>query len=259
MLLTLAAAALALIVIASAYFATVPDAVTISGVDAAPVQTDWQHALQVVANVKAKPPGLPVVCLLGDSVARECVASEGGWAAAVRDAGGPAALTYDLGSGNRSIAQDLRLIAALPKVPSIVFIGMDLDRFTAARSSPTITLPTPSEPPPAWAQHHYSTSLGLARKRSLVRAWMTRRYPVFKKNYASNLALLEKLIMAAKAKGLHPVLLDLPRNGAVIASALDVPIARYRRSCRALAADHDIPWVGFVTAAGLRNGDFHDL
>jgi Glycosyl hydrolase family 99 len=258
-LLTLAVVALALTVIASAYSAAVPGALTISRVDAATVQTDWRHTLQVVANVKAKPPGLPVVYLLGDSVARECVTSEEDWAAAVRDAGGPATLTYDLGSRNRSIAQDLRLIAALPEVPSIVFIGIDVDRFTAAPSSSTVKLPVPSEPLPAWTQHRFSASLSLARKRSLLRAWMTRRYPVFRRNYAYNLAKLEKLVKAAKAKGLHPVLLDLPRNTAVTGSALDAPIARYKRSCRALAADHDIPWVDFVAAAGLRRGDFHDL
>ena len=72
------------------------------------VQDDWRHTLQVVANVRADPPDVPVVYLLGGSVAREFVPSEASWAAAVQDAGGPAALTYILASRNRTAAQDLK-------------------------------------------------------------------------------------------------------------------------------------------------------
>ena len=222
-------------------------------------QNDWRHTLQVVANVRAKPPDVPVVYLLGGSVARECLPSEASWAAAVRDAGGPAALTYILASGDRTTAQDLKLVAALPEVPTIVFISVNVGRFTRAPSTPTISLPAPNEPLPAWSQHRYSTALSLAAKKALVRTWMQRRYPLFKQHYTYNLGMLEKLIKAAKAKGFHPVLLDLPRDTAVIGSAMDAPVGRYHRSCRALATRQGIPWVNFVAAAKLRNGDFYDL
>ena len=203
---------------------------------------------------------MPVVYLLGGSVARECLPSEASWAAAVQDAGGPAALTYILASRNRTTAQDLKLVAALPEVPTIVFISVNVGRFTPAPSTPpTISLPAPSEPLPAWSQHKYSTALSLAAKKALVRTWMQRRYPLFKQHYTYNLGMLEKLIKAAKAKGFHPVLLDLPRDTAVIGSAMDTPVGRYQRSCRALAARYGIPWVNFVSAAKLHNGDFYDL
>jgi hypothetical protein len=52
------------------------------------------------------------------------------------------------------------------------------------------------------------------------------------------------------------VLFELPRNTAVIGSALSAPTARYRDKCRALAAQYNIPWVSFVKAAEL---PFYDL
>ena len=88
---------------------------------------------------------------------------------------------------------------------------------------------------------------------------LVRRYPLFKKNYAANLAMLERVVRACKNRGLHPVLLDLPRNKAVIGSRLDAPVSRYQRSCKALAAEYDIPWVNFNPTAGLVNSDFYDL
>ncbi len=265
MLPALVVAALALIVIAAAQATVTHRTATPSPADAVALQSDRQHTLQVVANVRAKPPSVPVVYLLGGTGARECIVSEGGWAAGVKDAGGPAALTYDLASRGRTTALDLKLVAALPKAPTaskaptIVFIGVDLGRFTPAPSSPALALPAPLEPLPAWEQHHYSAPLSLAKKQALVRAWLAHRYSAFKRNYAYNLGMLDKLIKAVTAKGFHPVLLDLPRDKAVIGSALDVPIARYHRSCKALAARYGIPWVDLSKAAGLRNSDFHDL
>lgn len=225
----------------------------------AAAESDWQHTLQVIANLRAKRPSQPVVYLLGGSVARECIPSEASWAGAVQAAGAPAALTYDLGSRNRTTAQDLKLVAKLPDVPTILFIGMNVGRFTPAPSSPTVTLPAPKEPLPAWQQHRYSTAVSLGVKQSLLERWLTRRYPLFKQHYTYNLGMLEKLIKAAKARGFHPVLLDLPRNTAVIGSKMDGPVGRYHRSCRSLAAEYDIPWVDFVSAAKLANRDFYDL
>jgi hypothetical protein len=161
--------------------------------EAGAAQTDWQHTLQVVANVRAQPPTQPVVYLLGGSVARECIPSEASWAVAVRAAGGPAAMTFDLASRNRTTAQDLKIVARLPEVPTILFIGVNVGRFTPAPSSPTLTLPAARQPLPPWKQHRYSTALSIAKKRALVSDWMQRRYPVFKKNYAYNLGMLEKL------------------------------------------------------------------
>ena len=48
---------------------------------------DWAHAQQVVAALKAKPPKVPVVYLLGGSAARECTISDASWAAQVKRLG----------------------------------------------------------------------------------------------------------------------------------------------------------------------------
>ena len=207
----------------------------------AAAQSDWRHTLQVVANVRADPPTVPVVYLLGGSVARECVPSEASWAAAVKAAGGPAALTYDLGSRNRTSAQDLKLVAQMPAIPTILLIGVNVGRFTQAPSTPTITLPEPTASTPPWDQHHYSTALSSAKKKSLVSQWMQRRYPLFKQHFSDDLGTLEKLVKAAKAKGFHPVLLDLPRNTAIIGSAMDAPVGRYHRACADLARKYAHP------------------
>ena len=257
--LPLAAALLALALLATACAAPAPGTFGPSKVGAATVQSDWQHTLRVVANVRAKPPSLPVVYLLGGSVARECIISEASWAAAVREAGGPAALTYDLASGDRSAAEDLALVRELPRVPSIVLISVNVGRFTRAPSAPSIRLPAPSSRLPAWRQHRYSNPLSPSAKKAQVTTWMQRRYPLFVRYYSFNLGRLEQLIKACQAKGLRPVLLDLPRNREIIGAAMDAPVTRYHRSCQALADKYGIPWVNFVAAAKLANRDFRDL
>jgi hypothetical protein len=257
--LPLATVLLALTLLVAACAAPAPGNFRSSAAGAATLQTDWRHTLQVVANVRAKPPSLPVVYLLGGSVARECVVSEASWAAAVRDAGGPAALTYDLASGDRSTAVDLELVRKLPSVPSIVFISVNVGRFTRAPAAPSIRLPAPTSRLPRWRQHRYSTLLSVAAKKAQVTSWMQRRYPLFKRYYSYNLTELERLIKACRAKGLRPVLLDLPRNREIIGAAMDAPVSRYHRGCQALADKYRIPWVNFVTPAKLTNPDFRDL
>ena len=76
---------------------------------------DWAHVLQVVANLKAQPPAAPVVCLLGGSAARESTIDDASWAAQVEQLGGPSVVAYNLGSRNRTLAQDVELVRALRK------------------------------------------------------------------------------------------------------------------------------------------------
>ena len=92
---------------------------------------DWAHVLQVVANLKAQPPAVPFVCLLGGSAARESTIDDASWAAQVKDLGGPSVVAYNLGSRNRTLEQDVELIKALPETPGIVYIGINVGRFTA--------------------------------------------------------------------------------------------------------------------------------
>jgi hypothetical protein len=222
---------------------------------------DWQHALQVVADLRAHPPTRPLVLMMGNSIVRESTMRDSSWAAQVHQQGGPSVAAHDLGSSNQSFAQDLKLVPYLPAAPTIVFIGVDVVRFASPPSDPAVTLPAPGPVPPGYDPHRYSSAhiLAPAKKRGLVADWMRDRFPVFSRYYSYDLGQLEKLIKACLAKGLHPVLLDTPRNTAIIGHAFDKPVTRYHADCRALAARHGIPFVEMVDAARFANTDFYDL
>jgi hypothetical protein len=223
--------------------------------------TDWQHVLQVVANLRADPPAAPVVVLLGGSAARESTVSDADWAAQIAAAGGPAAAAFNLGSRNRTLAQDVALVKLLPHGPTVVYIGINVGRFTSPPSSPAIKLPQPTASAPPYDQHQYSQAKvkSAAQKKALVRAWLSDRYPYFKANYATSLRTLSKLVVACKERGFKPVLLELPRDTAIIGSSLDVPTARFTADCKKLAAAQKVPWVSFVARARLPDADFYDL
>jgi len=223
--------------------------------------SDWYHALDVIASVNETSPDVPVVLLLGGSCAREATVSDGDWAAQVERRGGPAVLTYNMGSRNQTFYEDVAFVKGLPQVPTIVYIGVNLGRFT----SPYTTKVVPLGPEPTkttrYSQHRYSKTriLSLTKKRWLVGDWLQRRYPVFQNRYAYNLGQLERLIRACKARGLRPVMLDLPRNMVVIKDRFYRPIQRYHQGCRALAGEYSIPFVNFVGAANLVDRDFYDI
>lgn len=222
---------------------------------------DWAHTLQVVANLGAAPPDDPVVVLLGGSAARESTISDASWRKQIKAIGGPATAAYNLGSRNRTLAQNVALVQALPKVPTIVYIGVNLGSFTSAQKTAKLSLPKPAATLPAYKQHAYSRThiLTTANKKMLVQAWRQDRFPVFKRNFASSSAVLAKLIKVCKARGMKPVLFELPRNTAVIGSRLNTPTAMYRAKCRALAKKHGVPYVSFVATAKLPNSSFYDL
>jgi hypothetical protein len=222
---------------------------------------DWLHALQVVADLRAQPPTRPLVLMIGSSIVRESTVSDAGWAAQVHKRGGPLVDTYDLGSRNQSFAQDVKLVPLVPKVPTIVFIGVDVVRFVSPHENPKIVLPVPAPVPAGYDPHRYTSGrvLPAVQKRKLVAAWMKGRYPVFSHNYAYNVGQLKKLIEECQARGLHPVLLDTPRNTAIIGRAFDKPVSRYRATCRQLAAKYGIPFVDMVGAARFATADFYDM
>ena len=74
---------------------------------------------------------------------------------------------------------------------------------------------------------------------------MDRRWAGFKRNKAANFAAIRRIIVAAQAKGLRPVLLDLPLNVAVVGSGLDKPRAAIRAGCTDLAGKHRRPYLHF--------------
>jgi hypothetical protein len=232
--------------------------------DGAPAkQDDFHHDLQVIANLMADPPAEPVVCLLGGSAARECTISEQVWAAQVQ-ALGATALTYDLGWAVQTFAEEVWLMEALPsgQLDGIVFIGISVGGFTRPQTSNSFPLPEPVFPLPPWVQHLYSQGyiLPVSKKRTQAREWMENRYPLFQANFSASRRMLEQLITVCKSRGLHPVLVETPRNMAIIGRTLDAPISRVESTCRALSIKYSIPFLsGFVGSANLANGDFYDL
>jgi hypothetical protein len=224
--------------------------------------SDWTHMLEVLALLKADPPVKPVVVLLGGSAARESTVSDtgqGSWADQVAAAGGPSVLTYNLGSREQTLAQDLQIVKLLPE-GTLVFIGMNIGRFVRSPSSPKITLPiTVSLSPHVQHQYTVSNTHTNASKRIMLHGWLVERYPLFKRNYAYNARLLTTLVKACKERGLHPVLLDQPRNLAIIRPALDAPVKRMTATCRSVARAQGIPWVSFVAKANIPSSSFFDL
>lgn len=224
---------------------------------------DWTHVLQVLAMLHQSPPKDPVVILLGGSAARESTikdAGAGSWAAQVAADGGPAVATYNLGSRNRTLAQDVQIVKYLPK-GSLVFVGINIGRFTEPKSSPQIVLPTSPSVDLGYVQHQYGQSnrLSDAKKKLMLQQWLAKRYPEFKKHFKLNAALLTTLVKTCKKQGLHVVLLDLPRNTDIIGKALDKPVGRMTAACKSVAAAENVPWVSFVAKAHVPNASFYDL
>ena len=166
-----------------------------------------------------------------------------------------------MGSRNQTFYENVAFVKAMPEVPTIVYIAVNVGRFTA----PYTTKVVPLTPDPVQAakhkQHHYTQSriLSLAEKKAHGPRLAGPPLPGLPGPIQVQPGQLDRLIRACRRRGLHPVLIDMPRNIAVIGHALDRPMQRYRNACWALADEYDIPFVNFVSAAGLVNRDFHDL
>ena len=224
--------------------------------------SDWGRVLAALAYMRAEPPTKPVVVLLGGSAARESTIDDGSWRDQIVAEGGPETLAWNMGSRNRTLAQNVAIVKALPPgAQALVLIGINLGAFTSAQKTATIKLPSPAPSSVSLKQpHQYSTKTGIlstAKKKTLVRQWMADRYPVFKRTFATSAGVLETLIKACKSRGYKPVLLELPRNSAIIGSALNAPTTKYRDKCKQLATKYKIKWVPQLT--NLPNSSFYDL
>lgn len=226
---------------------------------------DMTRILNALGFMQAVPPGNPVVVLLGGSAARESTISDASWRSQIKRKGGPAdVLAWNMGSRNRTMAQNIAIVEKLPDgAQAIVYIGINLGSFTSAQKSASVSLPAPlPTATPSLKQPHsysYRKILSKTKKRALVKGWLADRYPVFRRNFTTSAAQLEKLIRTCQDRGYYPVLFELPRNTAVIGSSLNAPTAKYRAKCRALAAKYGITWVSFVSAAKLPDSSFYDL
>jgi hypothetical protein len=228
---------------------------------AAPV-SEWDHVLQVVAWLRYRAPQRRVVYLFGGSAARESVISESSWAAQVRAVSGGSAVTYVISSRCQTYVEDTIIVNQLPEGRGVALISVGPTRFTMLHEPASVPQDSArSWPPGPWFQHHYdrSPSLSGAEKRNLVQAWVQDRYGVFLSRYPDRLIELDTLVQACLARGLRPVLLEMPLNLPVIGHAFDDARVTYQTGCLELAAKYDIDYVRFVSDLGLRGTDFYDL
>lgn len=221
---------------------------------------DWLHALQLIADLRAQPPRAPLILIIGDSTAREATISDASLTAAIGRLSGRKVVAHNIASNSQLFAQDVALVPFIPHRQTIVFIGVDVVRFSQAAATVTVKLPLPGSIQ-RFRQHRYRVSsvLSLSQKRANVETWLREGLPAFEAYYQDDLATLEQEVAACKARGLYPVLLNTPRNTAVIGDKWSAPVETYVAGCAALAAKYDIPFVNFVGRAHFAAGDFYDL
>ena len=224
---------------------------------------DWLHLWAVLDQVQTQPPRVPVVYLLGGSAARECTTLDGPWSDQVSRLAGRRIRAINLGAAGQSFLRDVTIVDKMPQVPSVVLIGINLGRY--ATPPPTKAFAAADLPPGSilttYTQHRFVARdvLGDAAKRALLKDWLATRYPAFKRHYAYDYHQLDLLVAECQRLGLHPELVNMPFNDAIVRPALDVPRAKYAKGCRALAAKYHIRYFDFVGQVGFASRDFVDL
>lgn len=248
--------------------------------DASEGVDDWVHIWEVVrlAEFRQAQPDLPsgaMVYYLGDSTARESTVSDVVWTRQLQRraaaAGRVRAYGYAVAGHNQTFGMDETVVDGLPATPErqprgIVLIGVGISRFISPPKpqAPAQLVPVaPGVEPPlsAWAQHHYygRPPLPLSRKHELVPRWVERRWPGFKASRYRNFRAVGRLIVACKAKGLRPVLVDLPLDLRVAGSGLAEPPRIIRDGSARLARRHGIKYLRFNRSLGLPSSAFWDL
>jgi len=225
-------------------------------------RSDWYHILAVLEELRERPPSRPLVVMLAGSSGRESTVSDESWTAEVGELGGPAVAAYNLSSRNKTFRHDLDLVRLLPRTRTLVFIGVNLGRFTVSadvQARGPATLPDDLEF--SHSQHHYARRVILPpeQKQGEIDKWLGRLSGQVGERCAANHAILREVVRVCLARGYEPVLLELPRDKEAIGDRLDDPIARYQRACEAVAKEYDIPYVDFIEDADLTTADFYDL
>ncbi len=98
-----------------------------------------------------------------------------------------------------------------------------------------------------------------AEKRRLVRKWLSKYYPAFKKVHKFDAAMLDGLIAEGQRRGLDMVIVELPWNRDVIGGSFDAAMAAYRAPTRAIAEKYDVPYLDFNDQVAIPSEDFLDL
>jgi len=112
-----------------------------------------------------------------------------------------------------------------------------------------------------YLQHHYTQS-GIhtpGQKERMVAKWNAARYPVFRRNLAYNLAMLEQLVALCEQRGVRAVIVELPLNEDVVKGRFDEAVAQYREPVQALARERGVPYLDFNRELAIPSADFHDL
>ena len=98
-----------------------------------------------------------------------------------------------------------------------------------------------------------------ARKRALVRTWLTKYYPAFRKVHRFDGAMLDGLIAEGKRRGLDMVIVELPWNRQIIGDAWAAAMAAAQASSKAIAARYGVPYLDFNDQVDIPSSDFLDL
>ena len=182
----------------------------------------------------------------------------------------PSLVVFTIASHGQTFRMDRQFVDAMPPRPpraprGVAVIGVGLSRFIGpplARRAARVDLAPPASAPRLhpWIRHLYDARppLPLSRKYELVPRWMDRRWAGFREHRRANLRALARLVEACRAKGLEPVLVDLPLDVRVVGHGLDRARRSYGTAVRHIArAQH----VSYLTPAGppLPTNDFWDL
>jgi len=225
---------------------------------------DWRHMERALTYLGENPPKRPLVLLFGGSAARECTISDRSWRRQIVELGGPRVLAFNLGASSESYRKNIAMVRRLPDVPTLVVVGVNVGRYTATPPAPSVRLAGGTTLTLAqvddYSQHrfHYPSRLTRAQKSAYVTRWLRKRYPVFRERFAYNAGQLATLLATCQERDVKVVLVNLPINLQVVRHRMDAPRKRYRRSCVALGAKYEVPWVNFVARAGLVDADFAD-
>jgi len=103
------------------------------------------------------------------------------------------------------------------------------------------------------------SQLSAQMKQRYVKSWYRLRYPDFKRYFAMNTGMLDRLLARCRQRGLHAVLVELPVNTEIVGHQFDTPAARYRPQVRQLAGEYGVPYLDFNAELALPNEYFYDL
>ena len=207
-----------------------------------------------------------MVYYLGDSTARESLVSEASWTRQLRRLGAHSVRAYILAGHGQTFAMDARLMRALPQSRGLAMIGVSLSRFIGPPVRGSAAHPAEFPPGKAprlspWRQHLYDrrSIMTPAEKLGRVEHWGRSRTPAFHRYRAANLRALGELIAVCKARGLRPVLVELPLDVAAVGHRLDRQRASLSKGCRAVAARHGVVFLSFKVAPHVPSRAFYDI